>query len=126
MRTGDDPCDWREHNDRGHYPREPLSHEQYRKVWRLMTTANDILRDAGITTKSAAPGRYYTICPKCSSKRKPEHRKLECLGITIDEKGVRWGCNHCDWKGGGFCELHSSTKNGHSYSPVIAEYIYRQ
>ncbi len=64
-----------------------------------MTSAADILRSAGITTKSTAPGRYYATCPQCSPKRKPAHQKLECLGITIDEKGVAWGCNHCNWKG---------------------------
>jgi hypothetical protein len=97
-----------------------------------MTTAADILRSARITTKSTAPGRHYTTCPKCSLKRKPEHQKLECLGITINEKGVIWGCNHCDWKGGGHYEACSSKKNGGSYSnggshsPVIAQYIYKQ
>jgi Protein of unknown function (DUF3631) len=91
-----------------------------------MTSAADILCDAGITTKSTAPGRYYATCPQCSPKRKPAHQKLECLGITIDEKGVRWGCNHCNWKGGGFYEPHSGNRNGGNYSPVIAQYIYRQ
>jgi hypothetical protein len=97
-----------------------------------MTTAADILRNAGITKKSTALGRYYATCPQCSPSRKPEHQKLQCLGITIDEKGVRWGCNHCGWKGSGFYERLSNKKNGGSYSngggysPVIAQYIYKQ
>jgi hypothetical protein len=92
-----------------------------------MTSAADILRSAGITTKFTAPGRYYATCPRCSLKRKPAHQKLDCLGITIDEKGVTWGCNHCDWKGGGFYESHpAEKKNGGGYSPVIAQYVYKQ
>jgi hypothetical protein len=91
-----------------------------------MTSAADILRDAAITTKSTAPGRYYATCPQCSLKRKPAHQTLECLGITIDENGVAWGCNHCNWKGGGFYEPRPSKRNGASYSPVVAEYIYEQ
>jgi 5S rRNA maturation endonuclease (ribonuclease M5) len=61
---------------------------------------------------------------------KPAHQKLECLGITIDEKGVAWGCNHCDWKGGGFYETREGgsggKRNGRSYSPFVAQYIYKQ
>jgi 5S rRNA maturation endonuclease (ribonuclease M5) len=90
-----------------------------------MTSAADILRSAGITTKSTAPGRYYAICPKCSANRKPAHQKLECLGITIDEKGVTWGCNHCNWKGGGSYEPYPAKKNGGGL-PFVAQYIYRQ
>jgi len=90
-----------------------------------MTSAADILRSAGITTKSTAPGRYYAICPQCSANRKPAHQKLQCLGITIDEKGVTWGCNHCNWKGGGSYEPYPAKKNGGSL-PFVAQYIYRQ
>jgi 5S rRNA maturation endonuclease (ribonuclease M5) len=94
-----------------------------------MTTAAEILRSAGITTKSTALGRCYATCPQCSPKRKPVHQKLECLGITIDEKGVAWGCNHCNWKGGGFYEPRkggSSKRNGRGYSPTVAQYVYKQ
>ena len=90
-----------------------------------MTSAADILRGAGITTKSTAPGRYYAICPKCSANRKPANQKLQCLGITIDEKGVTWGCNHCNWKGGGSYEPCPGKKNGGGL-PFVAQYIYRQ
>jgi hypothetical protein len=27
------------------------------------------------------------------------------LGVTIDNKGVKFGCNHCDWTGGDFFDL---------------------
>jgi 5S rRNA maturation endonuclease (ribonuclease M5) len=92
-----------------------------------MTSATDILRSAGITTKFTGPGRYYATCPRCSLKRRPAHQKLECLGITIDEKGVTWGCNHCGWKGGNFYEPRpAGKKNGSGYSPVIAQYVYKQ
>src|SRR4029077_9008704 len=55
------------------------------------------------------------------------HRQYRCLGITIDEKGVTWGCNHCGWKGGNFYEPRpAGKKNGSGYSPVIAQYVYKQ
>jgi putative DNA primase/helicase len=84
-----------------------------------MTTPAEILRSAGITTESTAPGRYYAICPSCSRERKPPHQKLECLGVTIDDRGVKWGCNHCGWKGGEFYESRGR-------STFVAEYIYKQ
>ena len=63
-------------------------------------SAAEILLSYRITTASTAPGRYYAICPRCSHSRKKAHQKLKCLGITIDEKGVQFGCNHCPWIGG--------------------------
>jgi 5S rRNA maturation endonuclease (ribonuclease M5) len=94
-----------------------------------MTSAADILRSAGVTTTSTAPGRYYATCPQCSPKRKPAHQNLECLGITIDQRGVAWGCNHCGWRGGSFYEPRpagTGKQNGGGYSPVIAQYVYKQ
>jgi hypothetical protein len=34
-----------------------------------MQAAADILRKYGLSLRSAAPGRYYTLCPKCSAER---------------------------------------------------------
>ncbi len=65
-----------------------------------MKTATDILRENRIDTKSAASGRYYTTCPQCSAKRKPINQKQKCLGVTIGNEGVNFGCNHCQWTGG--------------------------
>jgi hypothetical protein len=67
-----------------------------------MTTAGEILREFGLNPPSTAPGRYYTTCPKCSVGRSRAHQKSTCLGITIDEDGVQFGCNHCDYHGGGY------------------------
>jgi Protein of unknown function (DUF3631) len=68
-------------------------------------TAEELLQANHISVPTIAPGRYYTTCPQCSAKRSKEHLGSKCLGVTIDEKGVRWGCNHCSWtgpeKGGG-------------------------
>jgi hypothetical protein len=91
-----------------------------------MRTAAEILHSAGITTESTAPGRYHTTCPQCSHKRKPAHQKSKCLGITIDERGVKYGCNHCGWKGGGFYEPRKGGKKNGGGSPFVAQYIYRQ
>jgi hypothetical protein len=65
-----------------------------------MNTAKMILDKFGLHPPSTAPGRYYTKCPKCSATRTTAHQKLECLGVTIDEKGVKFGCNHCKFGGG--------------------------
>jgi predicted P-loop ATPase len=43
---------------------------------------------------------------------------LKCLGITIDGKGVRFGCNHCGWTGGGYF-------NGKAdHDPVAVRFVY--
>jgi len=62
-------------------------------------TVADILDENGIDLDSASPGQYATTCPRCSAKRKPQHRKFKVLGIKIDERGVCWRCNHCGWSG---------------------------
>ena len=64
-----------------------------------MTDVAEILQDVGIKLSSTAPGKYSTTCPKCSAQRQPHHRRIRCLGVKIDEQGVCWRCNHCDWSG---------------------------
>src|SRR5690242_9450434 len=69
----------------------------------MLKSAADILFDHDIRgLPSEQNGRYYTTCPQCSAKRRLVHQKLKCLGVTIDSRGVKFGCNHCDWRGGGF------------------------
>ena len=63
-------------------------------------TASEILRENRIVTKSTAKGRYYTVCPQCSSKRRKAHQRFPCLGVTIGNESVKFGCNHCGWTGG--------------------------
>jgi 5S rRNA maturation endonuclease (ribonuclease M5) len=87
-----------------------------------MRSTAEILAGYGISLESTAPGRHLSTCPKCSHKRKPAHQKNKCLGVTIGDVGVKFGCNHCGWKGGG---VYNSPK-GNSGSPFIAEFIYRQ
>lgn len=61
-----------------------------------------LLQQHNIHPPSFLPGRYYVICPQCSSKRKPRHQKLKCLGLRITDDGrAWWGCNHCHWTGPG-------------------------
>ena len=67
-----------------------------------LRAADQILRDHRIITRSTRLGRYYTVCPRCSQTRKRVNQKLRCLGVTIDHRGVKFGCNHCDWTGGEF------------------------
>jgi hypothetical protein len=60
-------------------------------------TIAELLAKHGIKLESTAPGRHYTTCPRCSKDRSKQKEK--CLGVTIDNEGVRWGCNHCGWTG---------------------------
>jgi putative DNA primase/helicase len=62
-------------------------------------TVDQVLAKHGIKLANTAPGRYYTTCPHCSPNRSKEHQDSKVLGITIDNKGARWGCNHCGWTG---------------------------
>ncbi len=65
-------------------------------------------------------GRHYTTCPRCSAQRKPAHRRLECLGITIEADGrVGFGCNHCGWTG-----PEKRDGNGGD-GPAVVSYVYR-
>jgi putative DNA primase/helicase len=82
-------------------------------------TAAEILAKHGIAAPTA-PGQHSTTCPQCSAGRKPEHQKLKCLGVKVDDVGVQWRCCHCDWNGGEFYERRSRS------SPFVAEYIYQQ
>src|SRR6266850_3293127 len=72
-------------------------------------SAADILHDFRVSTPSSAPGRYYAICPQCSHKRKKANQKLKCLGVTVDEKGCKLGCNHCGWTDGAFYQMAEGT-----------------
>jgi putative DNA primase/helicase len=68
-----------------------------------MRTANEILRELGVPPPPPGKNRYYALCPQCSAKRSTEeHRRAKVLGVTIDRKGVKLGCNHCSFKGGGY------------------------
>ena len=84
-----------------------------------MNTADTILQRFGLRPPSSAPGRYYTTCPKCSAARTRAHQKSECLGITIDDQGVQFGCNHCDYKGGALYKT-----NGAGRDRFVAIYDY--
>ena len=75
-----------------------------------LKSAAEILRNHRIAGVSSALGRYYATCPQCSIKRKEKNQKLKCLGVTIDDKGVQFGCNHCGWTGGDFYESARSDR----------------
>jgi Toprim domain len=83
-----------------------------------LRSAADILRDFRVSTPSSAPGRYYAVCPQCSHKRKKANQKLKCLGVTIDEKGCKLGCNHCGWTDGAFYQTAERTSRA---APVMSE-----
>jgi hypothetical protein len=83
-----------------------------------LRSAADILHDFRVSTPSTAVGRYYAICPQCAHQRKQVHQKLKCLGVTIDARGVKLGCNHCAWTDGAF---YQSAERGARTAPVISE-----
>jgi putative DNA primase/helicase len=85
-----------------------------------LKSAADILRNHRVTAASTALGRYYATCPQCSTKRKEKNQKLKCLGVTIDEKGVQFGCNHCGWTGGEFYENARKVANTRHLMPKSA------
>ena len=62
-----------------------------------MLTPQELLENLGFRLKTYDPGRYYSVCPQCSAKRKPRHQRLPCVGITITLDKVFGGCNHCGW-----------------------------
>jgi hypothetical protein len=84
-----------------------------------LRSAADILHDFRVSTPSSAPGRYYAICPQCSHKRKKSNQKLKCLGVTVDEKGCKLGCNHCGWTDGAF--YRATERGARVAAPVISE-----
>ena len=65
-----------------------------------MLTSDEACRKLGLSPPRTSPGRYYTTCPWCSHLRKGAHKRLKCLGITIDGTGVGFACMHCGEKGG--------------------------
>ena len=93
-----------------------------------MKTAAEILREYGLPPPPNGEDRYYTTCPKCSATRSRAHQKAECLGITIDDEGVKFGCNHCGWTGGGYFKSNGKG-NGRAHARpqaiVVAEFPYR-
>jgi hypothetical protein len=108
--------------------RDPRRGACSRRDWKMLTfglrTASDILAGFGLPPPPPGRGRYYSICPQCSPTRSSTaHRKSMCLGITIDAKGVKFGCNHCGWTGGALFETKA---NGHAggASPFAAIYDY--
>jgi hypothetical protein len=82
-------------------------------------TPAEVLSKHGIKLGSTASGHYYTTCPRCSHNRTgKEHQKAKVLGVTIKGDAVRWGCNHCNWKGS------EKDTNGHA-GGFAATYDYR-
>src|SRR5262245_16209575 len=79
----------------------------------ITRTAAEILRAAGLPPPPPSlncHGRYYEHCPRCSAQRSTTAtRNAKVLGITIDNIGVKWGCNHCGWTGGSYFKSNSGT-----------------
>jgi predicted P-loop ATPase len=89
-------------------------------------SAAEILEAAGLPPPPHGEDRFYTTCPKCSAGRTKRNQKARCLGVTIDNKGVSWGCNHCGWTGGGYFEGTKANGQHRSQdrSPFSATYDY--
>jgi predicted P-loop ATPase len=86
-----------------------------------MRTAAEILRDNGLSPPpSHSTDRYYQTCPKCSAGR--SKRKEKCLGVTINNKGVQWGCNHCPWTGGEYFDGPTTGRGGSNHFDATYDY----
>src|SRR5262249_51119539 len=88
----------------------------------ITRTAAQILGNVGLPPPPSSPsawssfkngcGRYYVQCIRCSAQRSTTaHRNAKVLGVTIDDIGVKWGCNHCNWTGGGYFRSNSVGRN---------------
>ena len=86
-----------------------------------MKTADEILHEHDIAPPPPGKHRYYTTCPQCSANRSRAHQKAACLGVTVKGDGVKWGCNHCLWTGGGY---YNGKINGPGGEPTTT-YDYR-
>jgi hypothetical protein len=64
-----------------------------------MKTASQILAELGIHERRGLAA-YATVCPQCSAERRKKREK--CLSVSIDQRGVRWNCHHCQWQGAEF------------------------
>jgi len=68
----------------------------------MKRSAVQICEEVGIELRRYEPGRYYTQCPNCKKFAKhATNRKRKSLGVTIDDRGVFWGCNNCQVEHGG-------------------------
>src|SRR6516225_5854431 len=86
-------------------------------------TASEILASFRLPSPPNGKSRYYAACPQCSAQRSTlAHRKAPVLGITIDNEGVKFGCNHCGWTGGGYYE--TTEKQFPQQQPFVAVYDY--
>lgn len=81
-----------------------------------MKTASQILTDFGIQDRSRGRDTFITTCPKCSHLRRK--KRLACLSVKLDGRGIRFFCHHCNWKGGDFYE-HSKSPDQRP-SPGVA------
>lgn len=86
-----------------------------------MRTPDEILRANRIELRDTRAARSYAICPECSHKRKQSHRRLKCLAVKIDDKGVQWFCNHCGEGGGEYFE--ASADSPRRASPAVLQNI---
>lgn len=41
-------------------------------------------------------GRKYYLCPTCSHTRTGYNRSAKCVGVNVDDMGLRSFCNHCN------------------------------
>ena len=77
----------------------------------------EFLASNSIHIASTAPGQYHTTCPRCSADRKRSNQSKRVLGVKIDDKGVCWHCNHCEWTG------PEKGVNGESYIDRTYDYV---
>jgi hypothetical protein len=86
-----------------------------------LRSAADILDENRIALQSMAFGRHYTTCPQCSASRRRANQKLKCLAVNVEEQGVKFFCNHCEWAGGRFFQTINRASSAQAIDPAEFE-----
>src|SRR5262249_46347331 len=79
-------------------------------------TPAEILAEHGIRG-GGNKAAFTSTCPRCSHTR--PKKRTPCLSVLIDDRGVRWHCHHCSWKGGQFYD-EASSWSGAASAPAVA------
>src|SRR5262245_6399035 len=89
----------------------------------IAPSIDEALRRHGINAP-CEPGPHSTNCPQYRAHRKTAaHRSAKVLGITIDDEGAAWGCNHCGWTGGEKISRTSRTNSHANGFAALHDYV---
>src|SRR5579883_364269 len=82
----------------------------------MKRSAYELCLANGIKLRSYGHGKHYTTCPECSPHRKPHNRKKPCLGVKVDDLGIKWACHHCGAHGYAFYDSEGKDAQAFRYN----------